>query len=241
MSCGEEKTKSEVETTIELLPDDLRCHILSFLPTRDAAATSLLSKRWKPLWLSLRSFEFNNRYYTDFGKFSDIVISVLSSRHSVQSLRLTCHSSDPFKVVDVNHFLYKVALQGIPELHLCLFTYSTILPNGFCKNLVTLDLHYASLNYFSCVDFPLIKSLSLIFVKFESHAIMFKFLSGCPNLEYLDARHLDVSNRDIPPPAEEIAEALPKLVRAKINHSSILGPCLVMHGFCAYKWYKILL
>ena len=205
MPGGEEKTKSsgesksEVEkTTIESLPDDLRCHILSFLLTRDAAATSLMSKKWKPLWLSLRSFEFSTIYFTDFGKFSDFVTSVLSSLHSVPSLRLSCYCCSPFKVVDVNQFLYQVALQGIQELHLHLFTYSTILPNGFCKNLVTLELHHASLNYFSCVDFPLIKSLSLIFVNFESHAVMFKFLSGCPNLEYLDARHLDVINSDIP-------------------------------------------
>ncbi|RHN53489.1 putative FBD domain-containing protein [Medicago truncatula] len=55
---------------------------------------------------------------------------------------------------------------------------------------------------------------------------MFKFLCGCPNLEYLDARHLTIVSSDIPPRAGEIAEALPKLVRAKINHSSILCPVL---------------
>lgn len=53
MSCEEKKRQSsgdsvsEVETTIESHPDNVRCHIMSFLPTRVAAATALISKRWK--------------------------------------------------------------------------------------------------------------------------------------------------------------------------------------------------
>jgi len=55
---------------------------------------------------------------------------------------------------------------------------------------------------------------------------MIKFFSGCPNVEDLEARYLTVAGSNILPPAEEIAEALPKLVRAKIDYSYILFPML---------------
>jgi hypothetical protein len=39
---------------ISTLPDILLHHILSFIPAKEAAATIILSKRWKPLWFSQR-------------------------------------------------------------------------------------------------------------------------------------------------------------------------------------------
>ena len=35
------------------LPDEIICHIISYLPPKQIALTSLLSKRWKPLWLAM--------------------------------------------------------------------------------------------------------------------------------------------------------------------------------------------
>lgn len=53
----DQKTKSvysnlnmKIESSITVLPDDLVLKILSFLSTKHAVATSLMSKRWKSLW-----------------------------------------------------------------------------------------------------------------------------------------------------------------------------------------------
>ncbi|KAF5728598.1 F-box/LRR-repeat protein [Tripterygium wilfordii] len=41
------------------LPDVVLQHILSFLPTKDAVRTSILSKRWEYLWTSIPNLEFS--------------------------------------------------------------------------------------------------------------------------------------------------------------------------------------
>ncbi|KAL6524698.1 hypothetical protein OROHE_015980 [Orobanche hederae] len=47
-----------VEDRISALPHDLITHILTYLTLKEAIATSILSKRWKELWVSLPTLDF---------------------------------------------------------------------------------------------------------------------------------------------------------------------------------------
>nr|VDD32312.1 unnamed protein product [Brassica oleracea] len=72
-------------SNINDLPDDLLVKILSHIPTKDVVATSLLSKRWKFLWMYTTRLEYDQEYHyakrTVFSRFVDKYL--LSHQHPV--------------------------------------------------------------------------------------------------------------------------------------------------------------
>ncbi|OMO92835.1 hypothetical protein COLO4_17308 [Corchorus olitorius] len=57
---------SSDENGIDLISDlldSVLCHIMSFLPTEDAFATSILSKRWVDLWTQVPAFVFDSPHH----------------------------------------------------------------------------------------------------------------------------------------------------------------------------------
>ena len=55
--CGREKNFGI--DRMSSLPHDVRTHILSFLTTREAVQTCILSKRWINTWTSVSDLKFN--------------------------------------------------------------------------------------------------------------------------------------------------------------------------------------
>lgn len=75
---------------ISELPDELLCHILSFLPTKFSFTTTLLSKRWTPLFYSLPLLHFNDVNFKDFQTYDrfcnfvdNLMIHPLSINHDL--------------------------------------------------------------------------------------------------------------------------------------------------------------
>ncbi|KAK2392747.1 FBD-associated F-box protein [Trifolium repens] len=68
------------EDRISSLPDSILTHILSFLPTKSSAATSLLSKRWIPLWLSVLDLHFNGEtFFNNYTTIRHVIYLVMLS------------------------------------------------------------------------------------------------------------------------------------------------------------------
>ncbi|KAF3566856.1 hypothetical protein DY000_02016942, partial [Brassica cretica] len=69
---------------ISQLPDPLICHVLSLLSTKEAVGTSILSTRWRSLWLWVHRFELSHWEFLDFNAF------VSFGNRYFDSTRLSC-------------------------------------------------------------------------------------------------------------------------------------------------------
>ncbi|KAI5009064.1 hypothetical protein ZWY2020_010112 [Hordeum vulgare] len=67
------------------LSDGLLASVISFLPTKDAACTAVLSRRWRPLWLSTDVLNLDSRSYG--GGLSDLHYRPYSSSSDASRLK----------------------------------------------------------------------------------------------------------------------------------------------------------
>jgi len=186
------------EDRINILPDPILCHILSFLPTKLSAATSILSKRWKPLWLSVLILHFDDQTFQDVISFRHFVSSAFLSRDitlPVRSFHLKCSKESSLQPHDINLFVYAAVQRGIENLNLEISStiYLKLPPSIFSsRTLVVLHLKGLKVNDLShvAVDFPLLKTLHLSSVLVERIEYFVKLLAGCPILEELQAIYI---------------------------------------------------
>ncbi|CAI8596074.1 unnamed protein product [Vicia faba] len=215
--------------------DSILCHILSFLPTKHAATTSILSKRWKSLWLSVLTLDFDCESFKAMASFDysvhkfmllrNIGLPILSFRFNCTHCFCVCNKSD------VTLFVSYLTNRGIENLNI---KNNIILPPSIlsCKTLKVLKLIGAIVNSFSHqVDFPVLKILHLKEMRFERHELLVKLLSGCATLEelqtkYLCVRYKDslVSEKDSLVSEKEFDGLLPSLIKAKISFDNSIIP-----------------
>lgn len=188
-----------VEDKISGLPDCILQHILSFLPTKDAVATCILSKRWKFLWTSVPNMDFddallytneiNGWYPIEVSCFMNFVERVLLLRtaSAMNKFRLSCRVC--FCSSRVHAWISAAVLHNIRELDLCLFVEKPfMLP--LCvfdsKSLTVLKLEMnCVLELPTCISFPSLRILHLCLVTFLDDNSTHKLFSGCPVLQEL--------------------------------------------------------
>ncbi|XP_057444363.1 F-box/FBD/LRR-repeat protein At5g22700-like [Lotus japonicus] len=209
--------EGNMDDRISSLPEELICHILSFLPTKQVVATSALSKNWKSLWRSVPTFYYIGNFRRIQEGFVQTVNAFIHSRDLHQPIHkfcLTFMSSGDDHSTCIREWVNAVMQRRVQHLELSISVgypmkpANNIFPTIFtCRTLVILKLHFIDVKLLSTVDLPSLKVLHLILL---DSGCLAPLLSGCPVLE--DFQVMGPYNYF----AKTEFKTLPKLVRADI-------------------------
>ncbi|XP_019093545.1 PREDICTED: LOW QUALITY PROTEIN: putative F-box/FBD/LRR-repeat protein At3g59240 [Camelina sativa] len=168
-------TKMDIDI-ISDLPEALICHILSFLTTKEAALTSLLSQKWRYLFAYRPNLDFDdserNEVHRGFMDFVDRVLG-LQGNSTIDRFSLKC---DRRGVSDLDLRGALVSNHSMP---------SSVFVS---KSLVRLRIEtlYDFVIDLAHVFLPKLKTLHLMYVVFEDvDSCLVKLISGCHVLEEL--------------------------------------------------------
>uniref|UniRef100_M1DF72 F-box family protein n=1 Tax=Solanum tuberosum TaxID=4113 RepID=M1DF72_SOLTU len=186
----------EVEKTLDRiskLPDAVLIQILSLLPTKDAVASCVLSKRWRYLCNSIDNFHFDGcSYYNNVENFVFLVDHVLShctcSKIKKFQLILPYNSEWNFDL-SISRWMNFAVERKVEDVVLCLcddnFTFELPISICTCSSLITLDWSCCAIDKESVIQWKSLKSLKLNYVFIDNDDLA-KILSGCPALETLE-------------------------------------------------------
>ncbi|CAA7055750.1 unnamed protein product [Microthlaspi erraticum] len=219
------------------LSDDLLIKILSYLPTKVAVSTSILSKQWQFLWMWSPKLEYDEYDYTRYlqPSLQDFIDKNLPLHRTpvIESLR--------FKTIyayiipeDIQRWIEIAVSRHVRELDISyLSEEENIFPSNFytCNSLVILKLEFVTLTDVPSMvcRLPSLKTLQLEKVVYKGKETLQGLLSICPVLEELSI-HFD----DDLEVMEEITIIVPSLQRLSLSIDDFLGleryvidtPCL---------------
>ncbi|KAL2334674.1 hypothetical protein Fmac_015887 [Flemingia macrophylla] len=182
---------------ISKMPDNVLLHIMSFLDTKSAVRTCVLSQRWKDLPKSLTKLRFNSLVagrYECFKKFASWVLSTRDHSCSLFDLYINSHMH-AYKSETVEEVIKYALFHKVQQLKLSIFVEKAdfeLFPLIFrCKSVEFLDLDIKkSASFMSILPkslcMPELKSLRLSYVGFSSSGYQCaQPFSNCHNLNTL--------------------------------------------------------
>ncbi|KAF8083619.1 hypothetical protein N665_0763s0016 [Sinapis alba] len=178
---------------ISQLSDHLICQIISLLSTEEAIKTSVLSTRWRHVWLWLPSLELNSRKFSDtkaFVRFGDKFFDS-SMVTCIQKLKLTL-GDNASNVNDTSYFTSwidaaikrKIQHLDVYWAEYGYFTHSRLRLHS-CETLVFLRLFKVFLDDSVFVVLPCLKTMYLEQNWYPNETTLKKLISSCPVLESL--------------------------------------------------------
>ncbi|PIA46091.1 hypothetical protein AQUCO_01600393v1 [Aquilegia coerulea] len=192
-----EHCNGDNEDIISNLPDSILHYILSFLPTKYAVGTSILSQRWKFLWTSIHNFDFCDEHLfctssksVNYRKrkrfFIEFVNNVLycNDVSKVHKFSLKCRECDP---AHFRTWTSSIMRREVQELSISVYKeYPYMYPHCFStfKSMRVLKIDMdISISITGSVCFPSLKVLRLTSVKFCGGLSLPEVTLRCPILE----------------------------------------------------------
>lgn len=195
---------SRDDDVISSLPDSLISHMLSCLPTKEAVRTSVLSTRWKSLWLSVPSLRLASHDFPDYNSFVSFVdksVNLYREENScLHKLELVIRKENDNDQSCVTRWIDFVSTRKVNHLDLeCIlvkreFLEAVPLSLYLCESLLYLRLHRVSLSGSESVSLPRLKTMCLEQNVYADEAFLESFISSCPVLEDLSIVRRDDDN-----------------------------------------------
>ncbi|OMO49347.1 hypothetical protein COLO4_38578 [Corchorus olitorius] len=206
--CSKKKQESEEDRDrISNLTDELIHKIMSFMNTKYAVQTCVLSERWECLWKSLPYLDFNHATFPFKGipwkdqdprdkdpkaipSFISFITQVLCRRHHTNLVEVCAQSLSEKPYAFILQGLITYALDhNVKQLSILSDHGSdSVLPESFytCRSLEVLYLNRHVIKSPKFLALPALKSLHIHDIRMRKLESIFNLnLSGCPNLESL--------------------------------------------------------
>ncbi|XP_010057527.2 F-box/LRR-repeat protein At5g02910 isoform X2 [Eucalyptus grandis] len=193
-ASNQDESRNSVDH-ISQLPDAIILHIFSFMTTKDAIKTSVLSKRWRSTWTSNQYMSFSlprgsSRKSKGFINFVDSVLlrctAIKAKRFLFDApcLALVQSSLDKWLQFAIEH--------GIEEVSVSLHYWRHkvyVLPRILfrCTTLVSLRVSQCCFSVFGTVNWCSLKTLRIEHAELNDDG-MVRVLSGSPVLEFLELK-----------------------------------------------------
>ncbi|XP_074342519.1 uncharacterized protein LOC141680106 [Apium graveolens] len=197
---GRLKKKARIadDDRISKLPDDLIHRIMSFLDIQQAGQTSVLSKRWKPVWTTLPYLRFNgclnHKKHTNYCKFLDEVFYGRKHRSGIITLELWARK-------------FRLDLRKMKK---------------YVKYAISRKVERINFKTLRCCSLSLFKSESLkqlkLKMKFEYNKLMKSVCWNLPNLTTLHLKSCQKYSNTIRQFPESCLMCLPALTTLGLDH-----------------------
>ncbi|KAL6140070.1 hypothetical protein ACLB2K_058371 [Fragaria x ananassa] len=200
--------------TLNDLPEEILLHILTFFPTLDAVQTSLISRKWRPLWSRLRFLRFSYEHFplndppSDnrdfFAEFVDRAL-ILRPHHPIDLFSLSFIYHHRFGLHVDSWVRSAVTHLRARELHLDFFidreyhqtdesfNHKYDFPFAVLRNgaVAVLKLTRVELTLPASMAAMGLVSLSSMYLDevYMTDQNVTDLISGCPNLEELELQH----------------------------------------------------